>query len=190
MSSGASRIAHIGPGSAIVVSTPGAEPWCAAGYAGGVILDGWAFFDRPVLRASEEAASRWFEVAALLRPGASLFLGAERSHPLVQAISRWDALGLAERELSERQELGLPPISRVAVIQGDSGRVKDAVNDLKIAGARISGPRMIDAEKAEAVVRVPRSEANELNAAMRVLAAASSSAKLPPLRIRIDPLTL
>lgn len=189
-STGASRIAHVGSGPAIIVSTPGAEPWCEAGYAGGVILDGWAFFDRPVLRASEDAASRWFKVAALLRPGASLFLGSELSHPLVQAISRWDAPGLAERELSERRKLGLPPAARVAVIQGELGRVRAAVNDLQIAGVRISGPRMITAEKAEAVVRVPMSQATELTAAMRALVTTSSSAKLPPIRIRIDPLTL
>ncbi len=189
-STGASRIAQVGSGSAIVVSTPGAEPWCEAGYAGGVILDGWAFFDRPVLRASEDAASRWFKVASLLRPGASLFLGAELSHPLVQAISRWDAAWLAERELSERRELGLPPVARVAVIQGELGRVRAAVDDLQIAGVRVSGPRLITAEKAEAVVRVPMSQAAELTAAMRALVATSSSAKLPPIRIRIDPLTL
>lgn len=155
-----------------------------------MILDGWAFFDRPVLRAAEDAATRWFQVAALLRPGAPLFLGTENSHPLVQAISRWDAFGLAERELAEREMLSLPPATRVAVLQGDPSSLRIAVAAIAIPSAQISGPRLIEEGRGEVVIRVPKSAAAELNIALRALVATASLSKSAPLRIRVDPVTL
>lgn len=189
-STGEARIDRIGAQPAIIVSTPGAEPWCPGGYAGGVVLDGWAFFDRPVLRAAEDAASRWFQVAALLRPGAPLFLGTENSQPLAQAISRWDAFGLSERELAEREALSLPPTTRIAVLQGDLTALRNAIGAIEISGAQISGPRLLDDGHGEVVIRVPKSSATELISALRSLIAASSASKSTPLRIRVDPVTL
>jgi len=189
-STGESRIERVPNEPAIIVSTPGAEPWCPEGYAGGVILDGWAFFDRPVLRSSEDAATRWFQVAALMRPGAPLFLGTENAHPLAQALSRWDAFGLAERELAEREKLSLPPVSRVAVLQGDPSTLRKAIASISISTAEISGPRMIDENRGEVVIRVPKSATAELFSALRTLVATVSASKSTPLRIRVDPVTL
>jgi primosomal protein N' (replication factor Y) len=189
-STGETRIERVDNEPAIIVSTPGAEPWCAGGYAGGVILDGWAFFDRPVLRAAEDAATRWFQVGALLRPGAPLFLGTENSHPLAQAISRWDALGLSERELGEREELSLPPVSRIAVLQGEMSTLRNAISAVEIPSAQISGPRLIDESRGEVVIRVPKSSAAELTTVLRTLIATSSASKSAPMRIRVDPVTL
>ena len=189
-STGEARIERIGAQPAIVVSTPGAEPWCTGGYAGGVILDGWAFFDRPVLRAAEDAATRWFQVAGLLRPGAPLFLGTENSQPLAQAIGRWDAFGLSERELAEREALSLPPTTRVAVLQGDLAMLRNAIGAIQIDGAQISGPCLIDDGRGEVIIRVPKGSATELISALRSLIAASSASKSAPLRIRVDPVTL
>jgi primosomal protein N' (replication factor Y) len=189
-STGDSRIERIDNEPAIIVSTPGVEPWCTGGYAGGVILDGWAFFDRPVLRAAEEAATRWFQVGALLQPGAPLFLGTENSHPLAQAIGRWDALGLSERELGEREELMLPPVSRIAVLQGEMATLRNALSAIDTPSAQISGPRLIEENRGEVVVRVPKNSAAELTTALRTLIATSSASKSTPLRIRVDPVTL
>jgi primosomal protein N' (replication factor Y) len=189
-STGDSRIERVDNEPVIIVSTPGAEPWCAGGYAGGVILDGWAFFDRPVLRAAEDAATRWFQVGALLRPGAPFFLGTENFHPLAQAISRWDALGLSERELDEREALSLPPVSRIAVLQGEMQTLRSAIGAIDIPSAQISGPRLVEEGRGEVVIRVPKSSAAELTAALRALIATSSASKSAPLRIRVDPVTL
>lgn len=190
VSTGEGRIERVGDSPAIIVSTPGAEPWCEGGYSGGVILDGWAFFDRPVLRAGEDAATRWFQVGALLRPGAPLFLGTENSHPLVQAIGRWDALSLSERELSEREALALPPVTRVAVVQGELAAVRKVLSSIDIPTAQISGPKPIDERRSEVVIRVPRSSAPALTSALRALIVAASADKSSPLRIRVDPITL
>ena len=189
-STGESRIESVDDEPAIIVSTPGAEPWCTGGYAGGVILDGWAFFDRPVLRAGEDAATRWFQVAALLRPGARLFLGTDNSHPLAQAIGRWDALGLSERELSEREALSLPPVTRVALLQGDLPQLRSAIATIQIPSAQISGPRLIEESRGEVVIRVPKTSAIALTTALRTVIATSSVSKSAPLRIRVDPVTL
>ncbi|HUW78158.1 MAG TPA: hypothetical protein VMV52_05335 [Candidatus Nanopelagicaceae bacterium] len=189
-STGDARIERIDNEPAIIVSTPGAEPWVTGGYSGGVILDGWAFFDRPVLRAAEEAATRWFQVAALLQPGAPLFLGSDNSHPLAQAIGRWDALGLSLRELEDRQKLQLPPASRIAVLQGEMPALRSAIATIEIVNSQISGPRLIDEIRGEVVIRVPRDKGSELVNALRVVIASSSAAKSSPLRIRVDPVTV
>ena len=54
---------------ALVIATPGAEPVAPEGYAGALLLDGWALLGRPSLRAGEEALRRWLNAAALVRPG-------------------------------------------------------------------------------------------------------------------------
>ena len=53
---------------ALVIATPGAEPVAPDGYAGALLLDGWALLGRPSLRAAEEALRRWLNAAALVRP--------------------------------------------------------------------------------------------------------------------------
>ena len=43
----------------------------------------------------------------------------------VQALVRWDPAGHADAELAEREEVGLPPAKRIAVLQGAPGDVQD-----------------------------------------------------------------
>ncbi|NJQ08752.1 primosome assembly protein PriA, partial [Streptomyces lonarensis] len=109
---------------AVVVATPGAEPRVedGPGYAAALLLDGWALLGRPDLRAGEEALRRWLNAAALVRPapagGSVVVVLAEPTARPVQALVRWDPAGHAERELGERAELGLPPVTRLAAVTG------------------------------------------------------------------------
>ncbi|MDR7080895.1 primosomal protein N' (replication factor Y) [Arthrobacter ginsengisoli] len=119
-SSGDRVLATVPDSKALVVATVGAEPVAAGGYAAALLLDGDSLLRRENLRAGEDAVRRWFNAAALVRPagdGGLVVITADDAAG-VGALLRWDPAGYAQRELSLRQELQLPPAVRVASITG------------------------------------------------------------------------
>src|SRR4051794_37037730 len=82
---------HVPDKPALIVSTPGAEPVAEGGYSAALLLDTWLLLARPDLRAPEEAVRRWFNAAALVRPGrnggAVIVMGEPSATPL-QAVVR------------------------------------------------------------------------------------------------------
>ncbi|MCL2802364.1 MAG: primosomal protein N' [Micrococcales bacterium] len=106
---------------ALVVATPGSEPVVASGYAAAALLDGGALTGRPQLDATTTALRHWTRAASLVRPasqgGRVLLLGWPAPGP-AGALVRWDPSGFAARELSERQQLGLPPATKAVVVTG------------------------------------------------------------------------
>ena len=137
-SGGAGLIPAVDGAPALVVATPGAEPWADGGYAAALLLDGWVLLGRPSLRAAEEALRRWLNAAALVRAGADggrVVLVADSAIPAVQALIRWDPVTHAERELAERAELRFPPAVRMASLTGPD----DAVQALLAAAALPAG---------------------------------------------------
>ncbi|MGB5951983.1 MAG: primosome assembly protein PriA [Ornithinimicrobium sp.] len=115
---------------AIIVATPGAEPRADGGYAATVLMDGWALVDRAGLDAPMEALRRWAGAAALTeakRSGGQVVIVGVPAHGgvrPVEALVRWDPDYLAQRELAERRELGLPPLRRVVSFVGDDDALK------------------------------------------------------------------
>ncbi|MBD9736088.1 primosome assembly protein PriA, partial [Streptomyces sp. H28] len=136
--SGREQVLDTVPGSpALVVSTPGAEPVAEGGYAAALLLDGWAMVNRPDLRAGEDALRRWIGAAALVRPqsaGGTVVVVAEPTLRPVQALVRWDPVGHALRELSERAELGFPPVSRMAAVAGPPEAVTAFLSGVGLGG--------------------------------------------------------
>jgi len=122
LTSGGSQVLdQVGSDPAVVVATPGAEPVACGGYAGAVLLDGWAMLGLASLRAAEEALRRWMNAAALVKPaadGGSVLVVADGAQPAVQALIRWDPATHADRELAERAELRFPPAARMAAVSG------------------------------------------------------------------------
>ena len=119
-SSGDRVLATVPDSKALVVATVGAEPVAAGGYAAALLLDGDSLLRRENLRAGEDAVRRWFNAAALVRPagdGGLVVITADDAAG-VGALLRWDPAGYAQRELSLRHELQLPPAVRVASITG------------------------------------------------------------------------
>jgi primosomal protein N' (replication factor Y) (superfamily II helicase) len=194
---------------ALVVATPGAEPVAAGGYAAALLLDGWVLLGRADLRAAEEALRRWLNAAALVRDagsGGRLVVMADSAAPAVQALVRWDPIGFAERELADRAELGFPPAMRVAGLSGTSVGIAELLSIAQLpAGAVVLGPVLAaqaaaaaeqagtpgtpdEADRARALVRVPRAQGPALATALRVAAGVRSARKAPdPVRIQIDP---
>jgi primosomal protein N' (replication factor Y) len=124
-SSGDRVLATVRDSKALVVATVGAEPVAAGGYAAALLLDGDSLLRRENLRAGEDAVRRWFNAAALVRPagdGGLVVITADDAAG-VGALLRWDPAGYAQRELSLRRELQLPPAVRVASITGGRSAV-------------------------------------------------------------------
>ena len=201
-SGGSAVLDQIGPESAVIVATPGAEPVAEGGYSAAILLDGWAMLALPSLRAAEEALRRWMNAAALVRPassGGSVVVVAGSEQPAVQALVRWDPATFAARELAEREELRLPPSSRMASVTGTPEAVESLLAVLRLpAGAEQLGPlRVADGRGSSSqpairyLVRVPRTLGPELAAALRDGQAARSAAKEQgSVRVQIDPAAL
>jgi len=195
--SGGERVlASVGPGPALVVATPGAEPVAEDGYGAALLLDGWALLSRADLRAGEETLRRWLNAAALVRSDGRVVVGADASIPAVQALVRWDPAGFAGRELAERAELGFAPATRMASVTGAPVAVEEMLAAAALpAGAEVVGPvpvgRSADGNVQRMLVRVPRALGAELATALKVAAASRSARKAAdPVKLVLDPLEL
>jgi len=189
----------VGPAPALVVATPGAEPLADGGYAAALLLDGWALLARPDLRAGEEALRRWLGAAALVRPGAEggrVVVMADAALRPVQALLRWDPGGFADRELAEREQLGLPPAARLAALTGSAPDVADLLDlaslpaTTGVLGPVPTPPSTLAGEPAvRTLLRVPRGDGASLGAALHAAAAVRSARKAGgPVRVQVDPL--
>ena len=215
--SGGSRVLARVPGSpALVVATPGAEPYAEGGYAAAILLDAWALLSRPSLRAAEETLRRWMNAAALVRPGPDegcVVVVADASLPVVQALIRWDPATFADRELAERRELRFPPAARMAALSGPHSAVRALLDAAELPpGTEILGPVPVaggdpgtsagpaadparppgqEADAVRFLVRAPRSGGTELAAVLHAGQAARTARKEPgTVRLELDPAEL
>ncbi|MEW1657896.1 primosome assembly protein PriA [Streptomyces sp. NPDC093707] len=203
-------VASIPDRPALVVSTPGAEPFVegGGGYAAALLLDGWALLGRPDLRAGEMALRRWLGAAALVRDraaGGTVMVIADPAARPVQALVRWDPSGFAQHELAERAELGFPPVSRMATVEGPGHDVMSFLWDtVQLPPSAVvlglvplpaadpdrpggAGEPASGEEWMRALVRVPRGQGAALAAALK---AARTAGQGQQVRVRIDPLEL
>lgn len=180
---------------ALVIATPGAEPFAEHGYAAALLLDGWALLNRPDLRAGEEALRRWLTAAALVRPaaeGGTVVVVAEPTARPVQALVRWDPAGHAATELGERAQLHFPPVSRMASVTGPPKAVADLLALIRLPeGADILGPVPLPGrgeEHERALLRVAPGRGAALATALKAAQIARIALRTAePVRIRIDP---
>lgn len=191
-SGGEQVVPEVDDAPALVVATPGAEPWAPDGYRAVVLLDGWRLLDRPVLDAGVESLRRWCAAAAMARrrseadddPGRPRVVVCgvppHAGVPAVEALVRWDPVWLASGELVERTALGLPPARRHVVARGPSRGVEEVVGALVEAGHTALGPPVPD-PSGEAVVVLRESgrpgSASSVAADVRAVRAARSARK-------------
>ncbi|GAC1445100.1 MAG: primosomal protein N' [Mycobacteriales bacterium] len=172
---------------ALVIATPGAEPVAEGqGYGAVLLLDAWALLTRADLRAGEEALRRWFAAAALARSRARVLLVADRGLPAVQALTRWDPAGAASRELADRTEVGFPPATRMASVQGPAKAVAEFLADLH-SEAEVLGPVAARNDEERVLLRVARSHGFELATALKAAQGVRSARKGEPVRVELDP---
>jgi primosomal protein N' (replication factor Y) len=190
--SGGDAVLATVPGlAALVVATPGAEPVADGGYAAALLLDGWALLARSDLRAGEETLRRWMNAAALVAADGEVVVAADAGVPTVQALVRWDPAGHAARELSERAELGFPPVTRMASLRGTGPALADFITLATLPPATQQiGPIELGAQQ-QLLLRVPRHDGAALAAALHAASAIRSARKAPDsVRVALDPAEL
>jgi primosomal protein N' (replication factor Y) len=204
-SSGDQVKARVTNSKALVVATVGAEPVAEGGYAAALLLDGDSLLRRESLRASEDTVRRWFNAGALVRPATEggLVVVTAADTAAVGALLRWDPAGYAERELSLRAELQLPPAVRTASITGPRaavGHFSGAVAaQLEQAGVRLrtagpaplilSGPPSTrrSAEDVRTLLFFPYAQAAAVTRVLRATRAATAAKRsAEPVQLRLD----
>jgi len=196
--------AEIGPGPALVVATPGAEPRAPAGYGAALLLDAWSLLGRPDLRAAEDTLRRWMSAAAQVHSrsgGGVVAVVADSSIHTVQALIRWDPTAHAESELAGRTAVGLPPAVHMAVVDGTSEAVAALIDTAHLPpDAEILGPVDLPAgvrrppgageqPVIRMLIRVRRDDGLALAAALRhATAVRSARHDNEAVRVQIDPL--
>jgi primosomal protein N' (replication factor Y) len=204
-SAGEAVVPEVAGRPALVVATPGAEPWASGGYGAALLLDSWALLGRQDLRAAEDTLRRWMAAAALVRArddGGVVTVVAESSVPTVQSLIRWDPVGHAEAELAARTEVALPPSVHMAAIDGAAEAVAALLDEVQLPdGAELLGPVELppgarkppgtadDVAVTRMLVRVRREQGLALAADLRRgVAVVSARQTHEPVRIQIDPL--
>jgi primosomal protein N' (replication factor Y) len=173
-------------GDVIVLATPGAEPRVPGGYGLVVLMDTWLMLVRDDIRVVEEAHRRWFNALATARESATAVAVGDAG--VLQALVRADPVGFAQRELGVRAETHLPPIGRLAVVDGaeevlDAWAIRRWTEHTEVLGPidTPEGPRL--------VLRAPLREGIDLAGLLHTAQSERSAAKLPAVRVRIDPMS-
>jgi primosomal protein N' (replication factor Y) len=195
---------EIGPGPALVVATPGAEPRAPDGYGAALLLDAWSLLGRADLRAAEDTLRRWMSAAAQVHSradGGVVAVVADSSLATVQALIRWDPLGHAESELAGRIAVSLPPAVHLAAVDGTHVAVAALIDAARLPpDAEVLGPVDLPAgvrrppgsgEQAviRMLIRVRRDQGLALAAALRAATALCSARHdNDAVRVQIDPL--
>lgn len=182
----------------IVLATPGAQPEVDGGYSAVVVLDGMRFFAHTDLRTAERARELFFETSALIAPEGAVLLVIDEVHPITASIARWNVAPLLKRELSEREDLDLPPFVTSAVLvmdQSAASQISSGLRKAKEQGrlpktSRVFGPVIIIKGQAKIVIHVDNSEAEALVSAVHELQRRRSIAKKEPFTLRINPYSL
>ncbi|TQJ41056.1 replication restart DNA helicase PriA [Arthrobacter sp. SLBN-112] len=204
-SSGDQVKAAVGAGRALVVATVGAEPVAETGYAAALLLDGDSLLRRETLRAGEDTVRRWFNAAALVRPApdGGLVVVTATETAGTGALLRWDPAGYAQRELSLRVELQLPPAVRIASVTGPRAAVEHYTGaveaDLARTGitVRAAGPAPLlltappsgrrSAEDVRTLLFFPYGQATAVVRVLRVTRAAVAAKRATdPVQLRLD----
>lgn len=145
-STAASRVPTVGPGPALVIATPGVEPWAEAGYAAALLLDGAVSVELPVSDAASEALRRWSAAAAQVRPdGPGIVLCGVPAHGGIDAVEgllRRDPVWFARQVLAERQQAQLPPAVSMVHLVGHRRDVEAAMQEISAAvtASELVGP--------------------------------------------------
>jgi primosomal protein N' (replication factor Y) len=150
-------VARIDARPALVVATRGAEPIPDGGYRAIILLDGERMLLADDLRIGESALRWWMNAAALAAAGAPVHLVGVAG-PVARALATWTPAAYARSELADRTPLRMPPVVRVAALEGAPARVEAALSSLRadvpaFPAGDVLGPVLHDDGTARALVR-------------------------------------
>lgn len=186
----------------LVIATAGTEPQCAGGYSAVLILDGEAARSREDLDTDTTALRTWINAAALAAPGASVYV-AGTGRTLGEVVEQGQFAEFSQHTLHERETLGLPPTTRVAVLTGSRAAISDVETALvSIPHRSVLGPVPHPDESYRLIVTFDYKDGAVVAKALRALllktaitsrkpaGASNSRARILRLNVRIDDFAL
>lgn len=187
-------ILSIGPESALVIATRGAEPVASGGYRAVLLLDGERMVTRESLRVGEDCLRWWSNAVALAAGGApTVLVGVGGA--LASALVTWRHADYARAELADRRRLRFPPAIRVATITGTDEAVSRAVTATGMDPDDALGPVDIGPNAVRTILRFDYAHGTEVAASLRaeVIKAATNRRRppaaprsAPTLKVRLD----
>jgi primosomal protein N' (replication factor Y) len=177
---------------AIVIATPGCEPFRPNGYAAVVLLDCQMLLNRPILRSEEFARLHWRTALSQVQSHGQVFIDLPLNHREVQSIIRGNYRYSIENELMERSSLKLPPFVSIVRISGATRTVNQLYSSLtkEFPQLSIHQENQKKSEVERIIIRAPQNRLRELKRALLDMQKIRSVKKLEPLSIEVDPLDL
>ncbi|WP_308291552.1 primosomal protein N' [Microbacterium sp. G2-8] len=172
---GAHPVQEVDDMPSLVVATRGAEPLAPGGYRAVLLLDGDRMLQAPDLRIGEACLRWWSNAAALAAPGATVHLVGVTG-PVARALATWSQPAYARAELAERAPLHMPPVARVARVDGDTPQVEEALRKLRddvpeLASDAVLGPVPLEdvsgRRRSRALVRFDYARGSAVAASLR-----------------------
>ena len=190
--------AEISSDPAIVISTPGVEPKVQSGYSAVVILQSDRFLNSTSSNGVERAYANFFAASALISEKGRVAIVHEDGAPIVSALTTWNPAIIAKREIEQRNELQLPPVSSAVLLYADSAelqRIKRALENAREEGRapktlRIFGPTADGSDGEKLTLLVSPDSHMELVALLREINRRRAISKKPLISYRINPYTL
>ncbi|MFE6733576.1 primosomal protein N' [Microbacterium sp. NPDC057650] len=170
VSDGTHPVERVSAKPSLVISTRGAEPVADGGYRAVVLLDGSRMLQAPELRIGESCLRWWSNAAALAAPGAPVHLVGVDG-PVARALATWTQPAYARSELEARAPLRMPPMYRVAQLDGLPAVMRPALEEVRALGLpadAVLGPVPVgDDGRVRALVRFGYSAGTEVAATLR-----------------------
>lgn len=179
---------------AIVIATPGAEPVAPNGYAAALLLDGDAQLQREGLNVPEAVLGHWMRAATLVKSAADggVVVVTAEYDDAVASLVQMNPIAWANRQLVQRQQLGLPPAMRVAELLGPLDEVQRMVRNTPLPYQSDQspwiGPVAVDEHAYRALLFFPQHVAEQVISTLKTTRAQlSARGESTAVRLRIDP---
>ncbi|MEN9752155.1 MAG: hypothetical protein RLZZ600_1202 [Actinomycetota bacterium] len=196
------RLTQLNGEPALVIATSGTEPIVEGGYRAVLILDGESARTREDLDTDISALRTWMNAVALAAPGAPVYI-AGTGEVLGAVVESGDFGSFARQTLNEREALGLPPATRVAIVTGSREAIAGVEKALdEIPHRSILGPVPISDEGYRLIIAFDYKDGATVATSLRALVlktaltnrkpagASNARARVLRLNVRIDDFAL
>ena len=182
----------------LVVATPGMAPHYSKGYSAVVLLEGGAFFSYSDLRGQERSREAFFDATSKVADGGDILIAIDSSHPIVASLSTWNPAHMYKRELSDLNQLHLPPFSRAATLDVSVKEASSIVDGFKKAlldqripeNTTVLGPSIRNSETARIILTAGSAEFDRLTNFLSEYVKHRAVTKKDSIQVRIDPYSL
>ena len=106
-------------------------------YSAIVFLDSEFRVNAPYLRAEEQTRMQIYSLLGFLKKGGIFYVDLAQNHPMIQSLLKRNPLNDMERELKERDHLGLPPVWNLTrVSNGSIFQIAESIQQI-LSGAKL-----------------------------------------------------